>query len=93
MNSFNLIAKLRQLAAMLLLALPLVSGAADQQTFATPEAAVDAMMAALKTDSDAAMLSIFGEEQKDLIIQPDRAAVSATRAKILAAMQTLHVLH
>ena len=93
MNSFNLIAKLRQLAAMLLLALPLVSGAADQQTFATPEAAVDALMAALKTDSDAAMLSIFGEEQKDLIIQPDRAAVSATRAKILAAMQTLHVLH
>ena len=93
MNPFNLIAKLRQLAAMLLLALPLASGAADQQTFATPDAAVEALMAALKTDSDAAMLSIFGEAQKDLVIQPDRAAASATRAKILAAMQTLHVLH
>ncbi|WP_296490552.1 DUF2950 domain-containing protein [Rhodoferax sp.] len=93
MNPFNLIAKLRQLAAVLLLALPLASGAADQQTFGTPDAAVEALMAALKTDSDAAMLSIVGEAHKDLVIQPDRAATSATRAKILAAMQTLHVLH
>jgi len=49
-------------------------------------------MAALKADTDAAMLAIFGEEHKDLIVQSDRAATSATRAKILAAMQTLRVL-
>ena len=93
MKPFNLIARLRQLGAVLLLALPLVSGAADQQTFATPEAAVEALMAALKTDSDAALISIFGEDQKDLVINSDRAQASATRAKILAAMQTLRVLH
>ena len=31
-------------------------------------------MAALKADSDPAMIAIFGEEHKDLIIQGDRAA-------------------
>src|SRR5207245_7290431 len=71
---------------------PLVTAATPQETFATPEAAVDALMAALKADSDPAMAAIFGEEHKDLVIQSDRAASSATRAKILAAMQTLHVL-
>ncbi len=49
-------------------------------------------MAALKADSDSAMIAIFGEDHKDLILTSDRAASSATRAKILAAMQTLRVL-
>ena len=49
-------------------------------------------MAALKADTDSAMLAIFGDEHKDLIVSSDRAATSATRAKILAAMQTLRVL-
>jgi len=84
---------LLRLALALMLAVPLATAAAaPQETFATPEAAVDALMAALKADTDAAMLAIFGEEHKDLIVQSDRAATSATRAKILAAMQTLRVL-
>ena len=49
-------------------------------------------MAALKADSDSAMIAIFGEDHKDLVLTSDRAASSATRAKILAAMQTLRVL-
>ena len=68
------------------------TAAAPQETFATPEAAVDALIAALKADSDSAMVAIFGEEHKDLVVTSDRAATSATRAKILAAMQTLRVL-
>ena len=92
MNIFRLWSFLRRLLA-LTLAMPLAATAAPQQTFATPEAAVDALMAALKADSDSAMLAIFGEEHKDLISSDDRAAASATRAKILAAMQTLRVLH
>jgi hypothetical protein len=83
---------LPRLTLALMLALPLAAAAAPQETFATPEAAVEALMAALKADTDAAMLAIFGEEHKDLIVQSDRAATSATRAKILAAMQTLRVL-
>jgi hypothetical protein len=49
-------------------------------------------MAALKADSDASMLAIFGEDYKHLIIQDDRAAASANRAKIYQSMQTLRVL-
>ena len=66
--------------------------AAPQETFATPDAAVDAFMAALKADSDAAMVAIFGDAHKDLLIPSDRAEASANRARLLAAMQTLRVL-
>ena len=72
---------LRRLALALIVAVPLAAVAAPQETFATPEAAVDALMAALKADSDAAMIAIFGDEHKDLIVQSDRAAASATRAQ------------
>jgi hypothetical protein len=92
MNILRPWALLRRLMLALTLALPLAATAAPQQTFATPEAAVDALMAALKADSDAAMLSIFGDDYKHLIIQDDRAAASATRAKVFASMQTLRVL-
>ena len=49
-------------------------------------------MAALKADDDAAIVALFGDDYKDLVITPDRAANSATRAKIVAAMQTMRVL-
>jgi hypothetical protein len=92
MNIIRLWSFLRRLALALLVAAPLAAAAAPQETFATPDAAVDALMAALKADSDPAMIAIFGEAHKDLILTSDRAASSATRAKILAAMQTLRVL-
>jgi hypothetical protein len=92
MNITRLWSYLRGLALALLVAVPLAAVAAPQETFATPEAAVDALMAALKADSDPALIAIFGEEHKDLVLTSDRAASSATRAKILAAMQTLRVL-
>ncbi len=92
MNSTRLWSYLRRLALALLVAAPLVVAAAPQKTFATPEAAVDALMAALKADSDSDMIAIFGEEHKDLVLSSDRAATSAIRAKILAAMETLRVL-
>jgi hypothetical protein len=92
MNDIRPWSYLRRLALALFLAVPLAAAAAPQETFATPESAVDGLMAALKADSDAAMLAIFGEAHKDLILQSDRAAASATRARVLAAMQTLRVL-
>jgi hypothetical protein len=91
MNITRLWTVLRRLMLALTLAMPLAASAV-QQTFATPEAAVDALMAALKADSDASMLAIFGDEYKHLIVQDDRAAASATRAKIHASMQVLRVL-
>jgi len=94
MNITRFWSHLSRLAVALALAVvaPLVANAAPQETFATPEAAVDALMAALKADGDAAMVAIFGEEHKNLIVGSDRAATTATRAKILAEMQTLRVL-
>jgi hypothetical protein len=92
MKTIGLWSSLRRLALALILAVPLAAIAAPQETFATPEAAVDALMAALKADSDPAMIAIFGDEHKDLIVQSDRAATTATRAKVLAAMQSLRVL-
>jgi hypothetical protein len=92
MNVARLCTLFRRTGLVLLFAIPVASAAAPQQTFATPEAAVDALVAALKADDDAAMIAIFGEEHRNLVTSSDRAATSATRAKILAAMQTYRVL-
>jgi hypothetical protein len=92
MNLIPLGTWLRRLALALALAVPVAVSAAPQQTFATPDAAVDALMAAFKADSDAQLLAIFGDEYKDLIVHGDRAADSANRATIFASMQTLRVL-
>ena len=93
MNIFHLWSFLRRLALTLLVIAPLAATAAPQQTFATPQEAVEALMTALVADGDSAMISIFGEEHKELFTSNDRAASSATRAKVLAAMQLLRVLH
>ena len=92
MNPTKMITLARRAAAVLLLAIPLATFAAEQRTFATPDAAVDALMAALKADDDAAIIAIFGDANKDLVVTPDKAANTATRAKIAGAMQTLRVL-
>jgi len=88
MHTISILDVIRRLALALVLALPLTVSAAEQKTFATPDEAVDALLTALKADDDAAMLAIFGDQHKDLVVSPDRAANSATRAKAAAAMQT-----
>jgi hypothetical protein len=94
-DTMNLIAKLkliRRLAFIAFCAMPVVSTGAEQKTFATPDEAVDALLAALKADDDAALVAIFGDKHKDLVTPPDRAANSADRAKAVAAMQTYRLL-
>jgi hypothetical protein len=91
MKPTKMMTLIRQAAAVLLLAIPLATFAAEQKTFATPEAAVDALMAALKADDDAAIIAIFGDAHKDLVVTVDKAANTATRAKIAGAMQTMRV--
>jgi hypothetical protein len=81
-----------RLALALLLALPLAATAAEQKTFGTPDEAVDALAAALKADDDAALVAIFGDKHKELVVTPDRGANSATRARAVAAMQTFRRL-
>jgi len=84
---------LRRMMLALLMLIPLSAFAAPQETFVTPEEAVTALKEALKDDGNEQILKLFGEEYKDLFIQPDQAARRANRAKVLAAMQTLSVLH
>ena len=92
-NILRLWSLLQRLVLPLALAAPLAAMSAPQETYETPEAAVAALMAALKTDTDAALIPIFGEERKDLVINADPAVSKANRAKVLAAMQTMRVLH
>ena len=81
---------LRSLALAMLLSIPLVGVAAEQKTFATPEDALTALTAAIQADDDNAVIAIFGEPFKHLVLSPDKAATSATRAKALAALKAFH---
>jgi len=85
------VALLASLFASLLLT-PLLSQAAEQRTFATPSAAVEAFVTALKGNDDAALVSLFGEKHKNLVVSGDAAYDSARRGEIVAAMNTFHVL-
>src|SRR5579862_6011678 len=92
MDGLRLTSTVARWALTLLLAFPLLATGADQKTFATPDEAVDGLMAALKADDDAAMLAIFGEQHKSLVVTSDRAANSVVRAEMLAHMQEFHAL-
>jgi hypothetical protein len=81
-----------RLALAILLALPLVPVHAAQQTFASPEAAVDALAAALKADDEAALLALFGDQHKSLVVSGDRAQDAAVRAKAAADLASFHAL-
>jgi hypothetical protein len=84
-------ALLASLLASLLIA-PVLSQAAEQRTFATPAAALDAFTAALKANDDAALIALFGEKHKSLVVSGDAAYDSARRAEISAALNAFHVL-
>ena len=89
----RLASRLRIVAlALLLSTAPLCSIAAEQQTFATPEAAVSALIDAFKADDEAALISIFGEQHKRLVVSPDQAENAVLRSKALARLQAWHAL-
>lgn len=92
MKLFSMMTQLRRLALLLLLALPLASAAADQRTFATPEAAVDALGEALKANDEAQLLAIFGSEHRNLVDTGDSAHDAKVRADTAAMLATFHVL-
>jgi hypothetical protein len=92
MISFGIEAGLRRLALIFLLALPLAATAAEQRTFATPEAAVDALVAALKANDEAALAAIFGDKHKELVDSGDAAQNAAARAKASEALAAFRVL-
>jgi hypothetical protein len=93
MKNHSFLSLLYGIVLALAVATPVAAVAATpQETFATPEAAADALMAALKADSDAPLTALFGEEHKVKLFDPDPAAAKANRARIVESMQTLRVL-
>jgi hypothetical protein len=92
MISFVIKAGFHRLALIFLLALPLAATAAEQRTFATPEAAVDALAAALKANDEAALGAIFGDKHKDFVNSGDAAQNAVERAKASEALAAFRVL-
>ncbi|VXB10362.1 conserved hypothetical protein [Burkholderia sp. 8Y] len=69
-----------------------VRAANDQQTFATPDEAVNALVQALKSNDDAALIGIFGSAHKRLIVTSDEAENRQLRADALAEFEAFHRL-
>ncbi len=84
--------RLRQFAAPLVLALPLVTLAAEQKSFTTPEAAVEALSAALKANDVSALVAIVGEKHKDLVQTGDKADDTVRYANLAAELEAFHHL-
>ncbi len=93
MNPFaSLKAGLRRALPALLLALPLALAAAEQRTFATPEAAADAFATALKTNDERALIDMFGEKYKNVISTGSPADDAARRAEAAGWLATFRLL-
>jgi hypothetical protein len=86
----------RGLALTLLLSTALLgvgaAVAAEQKSFASPDAAVSALMEALKANDDDALIAIFGESHKRLVVSPDPAENAILREKLLARLETFRAL-
>ncbi|WP_298832357.1 DUF2950 domain-containing protein [uncultured Piscinibacter sp.] len=74
------------------LVLPPLCAAADPQRFATPDAAVEAFVAALRANDEAALVSIFGDKYKGLVTTGDAAYDTAVRTSFAAHLASFHVL-
>ena len=58
----------------------------DEQMFASPALAVEALTNALKANDDAELVRIFGERNKDLVVTSDKTAIQESRQQTLAAL-------
>jgi hypothetical protein len=77
--------QLRKLVLALALLAPLAA-LAQQTTFPTPEAAVDALQRALKANDTEALVALFGEKYRNLVGTGDAAYDSTVRARASAAL-------
>jgi Protein of unknown function (DUF2950) len=84
------------LIALSIMTAPTFAAAADepvvQATFDTPQAAVEALVTALRLDDTAALMAVFGPDGEDLVSSGDAVADSNGRARFLAAYDAGHDL-
>jgi hypothetical protein len=72
--------------ALLLAGASALAATPDGRAFATPDDAVKALVAALKANDDKALVEIFGERNKDLVVTTDKAAAAEYRQKAVKAI-------
>ncbi len=65
----------------------------EQKHFATPEAAVDALLAAFKGNDDNALLDIFGHDHDKLVVVTDKVARGEALMDLWEAAQEKKKLH
>ncbi len=71
---------------------PVTSVTSSQRSYDTPEQAVDALITAARENDDSALLTIFGQKYKDLLMTDDKASEKVQRAKFYEAYQEAHKL-
>ena len=71
---------------------PIASGAVAQRRFASIEEAAQALVDALKSGDQKAMLAILGEEGKSVVSSGDEAADRAARERFVTAYEEKHVV-
>jgi hypothetical protein len=64
--------------------------AAAQQTYKTPEAAVDALVATAKSDDQKAALLVLGRDGEDIISSGDKVSDDAARQRFVASYDAKH---
>ena len=80
-------------ALCLLAATPVQSQPAAQRVFDSPDAAADALIAAARTDDQAALVAIFGAKHRDLIGTVDKARDRELRARFAKMAEEYGLLH
>jgi Protein of unknown function (DUF2950) len=75
-------------ATALLFAAPSIATA--QQTYKTPDAAVDALIAAAKSDDDKGALVVFGKDGEDIISSGDKVSDDAIRKRFVTSYDAKH---
>ncbi len=76
--------------AALLLAFAPASIAFAQQSYKTPEAAVDALVSAARSSDQKAALVVLGHRGSDIISSGDKVSDAATRQRFIAAYDAKH---
>jgi len=64
--------------------------AVAQQTYKTPQEAVDALVASAKTDDQKAALAVLGRDGEDIISSGDKVSDNAVRQRFVASYDTKH---
>jgi Protein of unknown function (DUF2950) len=88
-NPISFLARLASLTAAML-AFAIASVANAQQSFKTPEEAVDALVSAAKTGDRKAVLTVLGRDGADIVSSGDAIADASARNRVIEAYDAKH---